>query len=171
MKRIIICLMLLVSLILITSCSTSKLKRPDDTNLEFWITDRVNEDTFKKYTERYGIMGGREYYGSNYEPIITEDNEQLDPEYYVIYTVTAYPDYSSNKNHITRISFNDPLVYVYGLTIDSSYEDIYNKMTELGFKADTERKGVFTKGKFRFMFNDKEIYIDVDVTNHFGIVF
>ena len=116
-------------------------------------------------------MGGREYYGSNYEPIITEDNEQLDPEYYVIYTVTAYPDYSSNKNHITRISFNDPLVYVYGLTIDSSYEDIYNKMTELGFKADTERKGVFTKGKFRFMFNDKEIYIDVDVTNHFGIVF
>jgi hypothetical protein len=79
---------------------------------------------FSDYQEKFGLMGGREYYGSGYIPTTNENGEQIDPEHCVIYTVTSYPDYSSGKSHITRIAITDPAVELFGLTLNSSKNDI-----------------------------------------------
>ena len=64
------------------------------TNLEFWIAQNVDNVDWSKYQEKYGIMGGREFYGTGYTLTLDESGQQVDPEHCVIYTVTSYPDYS-----------------------------------------------------------------------------
>ena len=82
---------------------------PKDTNLEFWIAENVDKVDFSNYQEKFGLMGGREYYGTGYLPSTNENGEQIDPEACVVYTVTSYPDHISNKKYITRITITDPL--------------------------------------------------------------
>ena len=77
------------------------------TNLEFWIGENVDEVDFSGFQEKYGLFGGREYYGTDYVPTFDEDGMTIDPEHCVIYTVTSYPDYSSNEQHITGITITD----------------------------------------------------------------
>lgn len=158
-------------LLFLTGCSGKYLEKPE-TDLEFWITDNVENVDFSKYQEKYGLMGGREYYGSGYVPTTDENGEQRDPEHCVIYTVTSYPDYSSGKSHITRISITDPEVSVYGVTLTSSAEDIKNALTEAGFSVTEKNGGVIgEKGRFRISFSSDSIYIHADVSNRFGIQF
>ena len=61
------------------------------TNLEFWIGEKVGDASFSGYQEKYGLFGGREYYGTGYMPT-SDGNRQVDPEHCVIYTVTSFPD-------------------------------------------------------------------------------
>ena len=90
-------LALIVSSLYFLSCTTEK---PNDdindlsqplTNLEFWIAQNVDNVDWSKYQEKYGIMGGREFYGTGYAPTLDEWGQQVDPEHCVIYTVTSYP--------------------------------------------------------------------------------
>ena len=73
------------------------------TNLEYWIADSVDRMDFATHQEKFGLMGGREFYGKGYMPTEGENGEQTDPEHCVIYTVTSYPDYISNKRCVTQI--------------------------------------------------------------------
>ncbi len=167
MKQTLSFLLSLFMLFSLTGCTVGKLKKPE-TNLEFWITENVDNVDFSDYEQRFGLMGGKEYYGQGYTPATDENGEQVDPEECVIYTVTSYPDYASRKQHITRISITDPAVNVYGLTINSSYDEISSTMENEGF----EPKGSgYVKGKVFINFSSKEIQIRVDVTNIFGIQF
>ena len=139
-----------------------------ETNLEFWITENVDDVDFSDYEPRFGLMGGKEYYGSGYIPTTDENGEQVDPEECVIYTVTSYPDYASRKQHITRISITDPAINVYGLTINSTWSEISSTMKKEGFKP---KGSGYVKGKVYIDFSSMEIHIRVDVTNIFGFQF
>jgi len=157
-------------MLLLTGCG---LPRPE-TDLEFWIAENVDNVDFSEHEPKYGIMGGREYYGSGYVPTVDENGEQRDPEQCVIYTVTSYPDYSSGKSHITRILITDPTVKVYGLTFNSSKEDIKSTMESNGFKLkeyENSNGQRFEKGKFYIRFSEKSIVISANVTNILGIQF
>lgn len=114
MKKAIVLLTVLVCLLSLIGCSAQTPKKPEkpETDLEFWIAENVDDFDFSGWEERYGIMGGREYYGSGYVPTKDENGEQIDPAECVIYTVTSYPDYSDKEQHITRITITDPTVKI-----------------------------------------------------------
>ncbi len=168
---IIVCCALALVLILIFCLKgcTYRLARPENTNLEFWITEEVDSWYLEGYQPRYGLMGGREYYGSKYLPTYDENEQQVDPAHCVIYTITSYPDHSSRSSAITEIFISDPEVYIYGLTFRSNQGDIIKGMTEAGYKNPEHM--TFTKGKVTVKFGKDSIRIKAEVTNKFGIVF
>lgn len=173
MKKITTLLICIFVLLTLVGCSSNKLEKPE-TNLEFWIGENVDDVDFSKYQEKYGLMGGREYYGTGYIPTLDENGEQIDPEYYVIYTVSSYPDYSSKAQHITHIEITDPNVNVWGLTVNSTHEEVCNKLAELGefeFKELGGNTLVAKSGKYTLSFSTGKISMRIDITNRQGIVF
>ena len=172
MKRLFILVFAL--LLVLSSCGTSKSPPKGETDLEFWIAENVDDVDFSEYEPKYGLMGGREYYGSGYVPITDENGERKDPAHCVVYTITSYPDYSSGKSHITRITITDPNVKVYGLTLNSSKDEIKSTMVSNGFKLKEYANSnglMFEKGKFSIRFSEKSISISANVTNILGIQF
>ena len=109
-----------------------------DTNLEFWIAENVDNVDFSEYQEKYGMFGGTQYYGKDYEPIVDEYGQQTDPEYYVLYTVTSYPDYSDSTQHITHIQITDPSIYVSGMTVNTPFEEFERIVQEHGFEIEPQ---------------------------------
>ena len=151
----------------------SRLPSPD-TNLEFWIAEHVDDVDFSGYQEKYGLMGGREYYGKGYTPSTGSNGEQKDPQACVIYTVTAYPDYSSRHRHITRITITDPSIEFYGLTLHSSAEDVDAAMRQHGFRPVQRAHAtgqIYSKGKYVFLFSNDVISLSVKVHNLLRIQF
>ena len=145
---------------------------PPATNLEFWIGDKVNETTFSGYQEKGGLFGGREFYGTGYVPTLDGDR-QVDPEHCVIYTVTAYPDYSSGKSAVTSIYITDPSVEFYGVSLNSSHKEFEKLMKKQGFKiTDTHAiPRTAKRGKYTVTFTKEYIRISVNVSNVFGVQF
>ena len=144
-----------------------------NTNLEFWIAENVDGVDFSGLQEKYGMIGGREYYGTGYVPTTDEDGQQADPEHCVIYTVTSYPDYSDNAQHITGIYITDPNVEFYGITLNCSMEEFTELIRMQGYEI-TESGDNFVKaqmGKVWITFTAEWIRIGVEVTNDQGIVF
>ena len=171
MKRfIVIIFSIILCFVLLPSCGRH-LNEPDH-NLEFWIAENVDDFDFSNHQPKYGIMGGWEYYGIGYAPTLGEDGQQIDPEHCVIYTVTNYPDYSSNSRHVTRIEITDPAVRVYGLSISSTVEEIKSIMTAEGFTVTESGTAVRAeRDNFSFTFSKDKITISAEVTNNLGIVY
>ncbi len=176
MKKLFVLLLVFLMLLSFARCSLNSLEKPE-TNLEFWIGENVDDVDFSMYQEkyRYGFMGsGKQYYGTGYTPTTDENGHQVSPEHCVIYTVAPFPDYTSKKCHITGISISDPDITVYGLTINSPSDDIESTMKSNGFKSveigNLGRKE-WVKGKYHLGFSDGHIYINVDVSNFWGIQF
>ena len=171
-KKKIFLIIIAVILILSTSFIVYRNYLPNPhTNLEFWVVERVKKGDFKDCSPKYGMFGGDQYYGSEYIPEITEGNMQIDPEYCVIYTVTAYPDYMFNNRYVTGIYITDPKIEIYGLTINSSKEDIIKTLKKKGFII-KEGNGVIAKrGKFTINFYDNSISIRAEKSNIMGIQF
>lgn len=176
MKKWIVLLLVAAGLISCITYSRNHLKKAE-TNLEFWIGENVQDVDFSAYQKKYrsGYMGpGTQYYGTSYVPQTDEEGNQIDPEHYVIYTVSAFPDVLSKKAHITEITITDPAVNVYGLTFNSSAEDIQETMQDYGFKSAAYGnlgKTEWVKGKFHVRFFESGIYLHVDVGNHMQIAF
>jgi len=145
-------------------------ERPD-TDLEFWICDNVDDFDFSGYQPLFGLMGGREYYGTGYSPGTDENGQQTDPKHCVIYTVTAYPDYSSGQSHITGITVTDPAVAIWGLTTESSHVEIEAVMQNNGYKRQTTGGITYRKGKVTVRFTEGVITIRAEVTNRLGLLF
>ena len=179
MKKMVALSMLVILLLTVAGCQSKNAQSDFDISqpvpsLEFWIGENVDDVDFSKYQAKYGIMGGWEYYGTGYTPTIDEDGYQVDPEYYVSYVITRYPDYSSPTSHITSIYIQDPSVEVYGLTINSSHEEIRRVMEEKGFVIQVYGNGTAitaTLGDYTFSFHSTYIYIRVEVANEQGLVF
>ena len=171
-KKKIFLIIIAVILILSTSFIVYRNYLPNPhTNLEFWVVQRVKKGDFKDCSPKYGMFGGDQYYGSEYIPEITEGNMQIDPEYCVIYTVTAYPDYMFNNRYVTGIYITDPKIEIYGLTINSSKEDIIKTLKKKGFII-KEGNGVNAKrGKFTINFYNNSISIRAEISNIMGIQF
>ena len=173
MKKFLPVLLYLCIFLLLAGCANSSAGKPD-TNLEFWIADNVTNFDFSGYQEKYGLFGGREYYGSGYTPLTDADGQQQDPEHCVIYTVTAYPDYSSRKSHITGIYITDPAVKVFGLSRNSTQEEIKTTMQDNGFRLQTNENAYglsFQKGKITVHFCEESISLRAKVRNFWGIQF
>lgn len=148
------------------------LPRPE-TNLEFWIGENVDDADWSNFIEKYGLFGGVEYYGSAYVPTVDENDQQVDPEQCVIYTVTAYPDYSDHTHHITLIYISDPSVEFYGISLRSTFEEVIACIEQQGFVITDSRENYVRaeNGKFWISFTKECIHIGVRVTNNQGIVF
>ena len=148
------------------------LNKPE-TALEFWIAENVDGVDFSKYQIKYGLMGGTEYYGTGYVPTTDEHGQQIDPEHCVIYTVTSFPDYSDEEQHVTGIYITDPEVEFYGITVNSSFEDFENKIKAQGFEITTsnEHHRTAEKGKYSISITKEWIRIRVEVENKEGIIF
>ncbi len=179
MKKVLSWVLALVMLLIsLSGCSGKTLKKPSDTNLEFWITEDVTDFDFSEYYQESGWFGARVYYGSDYEPSgFDENNNPVKPDQCVIYKVTSYPDYSSNRQHIKEITITDPSITFYGLTLESDEEQIKEAMLSNGFtQVFTDDESVipclhFELNNISFRFYDNRIYISAEVTNKKGIQF
>ena len=146
---------------------------PSNTNLEFWIAENVDQVDFSKFHEKYGLFGGNEYYGTGYVPTRDEHGQQVDPEHYVLYTVTSYPDYADKEQHITHIYITDPNVEFYGISLNSSFDEFTELIRQQGFEI-TESNDIAVKaemGSVWVTFTAQWIRIGVEVTNEHGIIF
>lgn len=170
-KKITVLVAVLVVLGMISGACSMHLARPE-TNLEFWIAEKIERDDFSAHQPKHGLMGGREYYGMGYTPTTNENGEQIDPAQCVIYTVTSYPDYAFGSPHVTRICITDPTVTVYGLSMRSKQGDIESTMKKKGFKIRyAGRSVVASKGRFEIFFSEDEIMIRANVTNIMRVQF
>lgn len=175
MKKIICIVYLITLLYFCTSCTVqTTIPRPEENNLEFWITDDVTDFDWVGHDEIYGGFGFREFLDKRYKAVITGENEydRGYPEYYVSYHVSSYPDYSSKTKAITTINIADPTITIYGISFNSSLEEIEKAMKENGLRRNTkDERCCFTKGNINIVFFDKQIIIDAESTNRFGIIY
>ena len=171
-----------IFVLLLGACSSNKkdsdiyLDRPEDTNLEFWITQKVSfEDLDSKgCTYLPGWMGADEYLDSRYTAD-TSGDMAVAPGIHVTYLVTGYPDTLDDRT-ITHIEITDPSITVYGLTLNSTDNEIINRVTDKtnSFSYVTTVDECYLQFKIKnctFSFKTKKIIIDVPVTNNSGIVY
>lgn len=155
---------------------------PEDTTLEFWITENVKNVDFSQHNEIYGWMGAREFYGKGYSSTKDEDGNDVKPEHYVTYLITAYPDYADGGEYVTRIDITDPSVSMYGLTVNSTIEEYDAVFRKMGYVISVEERGVnmiFTATRAGITFelcirhdgSSRMLTIRAEVTNREGIVF
>jgi hypothetical protein len=180
MKQNVLILALVILLVIFSSCAGKEttLEMPEDTTLEFWITQDVADVDFSDYYEILGGMGATQYYGSGYLPALDEDGYIVEPEYYVKYTITAWPDYADGGQYITSINFNDPKVTVYGLTVDSSFDEFEQIFSEMEYelsKDSSKNSERYTASKKGISFSletvdgKQNISINAEITNKKGI--
>jgi hypothetical protein len=180
MKQIVLILALIMLLVIFSSCSGKEtiIEMPEDTTLEFWITQDVADEVFTDYYEILGVMGATQYYGFGYLPALDEDGYIVEPEYYVKYTITAWPDYADGGQYITSIDFNDPNITVYGLTVTSSYDEFERIFSEMGYELSKDSSNIsehYTASKNGISFTletvdgKQNISINAEITNKTGI--
>ena len=107
---------------------------PKNTSLEIWITEDVKDQDWTGHDEIYGWMGAREFLGSGYKKNEDPTGANQHPDHYVSYVITAWPDYADGGEFVTDITVTDPDVTVYGLTIESTYEEFDAVFESLGYE-------------------------------------
>lgn len=157
---------------------------PKNTSLEFWITEDVKDRDWTGHDEIYGWMGAREFLGSGYKKNEDPTGSNQHPEHYVSYVITAWPDYADGGEFVTDITVTDPDVTVYGLTIESTYEEFDAVFEPLGYELSWSdgaiETRVATKNGITFLLtravddnpNVVPMFrISAEVTNREGIVY
>ena len=151
---------------------------PEDSPLEFWITENVEDVDFSDHDEG-AMFGGHMYLGKGYHTYRMEDGQgPMLPDIYVAYIVTRYPDYSSPGSAVVEIRITDPAVTLYGLTVDSSLEEWDAVMGEMGYDirglgapGNSGIRHWAEKDGFHFSYGGGEISIRAEVTNKQRIIF
>ena len=157
---------------------------PNDTSLEFWITEDVKGQDWTGHDEIYGWMGAREFLGSGYKKNEDPSGANQHPEHYVSYVITAWPDYADGGQFVTDITVTDPAVKVYGLSIASTFEEFDAVFEPLGYELSWSegaiKTRVATKDGITFRLTRAveenpdvvpQFQISAEVTNREGIVF
>lgn len=182
MKRILLIFALIFALLTFSACAkTSEIPpKSESKNLEFWITENVEKVDFSKHKEIYGWFGARQFYGLGYAPAFDEGGNEMLPEIYVTYLISAWPDYAEGGQYITEIEFTDPKVEVFGLSVNSSFEEFERVFNELGYEVVSSEMGIVTervasKDGISFSLrkiNEKPVFsINAKVTNRENIIF
>ena len=178
--------------------------KPKDTNLKFWVGEKISIEERKAYgmTElprptRFG--GGVDYLDSDYEAVlITTDHVAegyyfpSEPETYITYNFEHYPDLMSINTYLTGITFNDPKIYLFGLTINSTREEVDEHLLSIGFKIlynervrneynqetrqwelvhYAEHTGRYQRDNLFVRFTEDFVYVGLRSTNKRGIVY
>lgn len=172
-------LIFIISIFTINGCSNPAdlyFERPIDTNLEFWITQKVSLDEFKEKgcTFLPGWFGADEYLDSRYKADISTGTAMA-LEIHVTYLVTGYPDTLDDRT-VTQIEITDPTINVYGLTINSTQKEIKERISDIPNSSINENTFdykffSFKIGKANFHFYSNKITIAVPVTNKEGIIY
>ena len=74
---------------------------------------------------------------------------------------------------IVNIKITDPNIYLYGLSINSPFDEIVSVMEKHSFTVTVNSNPNYIRaeyGKYTFTFSNDRIYIGVEVTNRFGII-
>lgn len=148
------------------------LEEPEDNPLEFWLVDDVASFDFEGYSRRPG-MGITGYFGKGYEveTYVDENGKTVrkEPEEYVLYGVTAYPDYVDGGSYVTQIEITDPKISVYGVSCTSTREEFESTFKALGFEINEEGRAI--RGKTRVYFRENLLNIYVEIENRTGFAF
>ena len=175
MKRILSLILLLFTLsLMFTSCGNYvKIEKPEDTNLEYWLLDKPNK---KEWTELPNShwLDDKNYLDARYEAVIDENGNLTSPEQYIIYMVGNYPLYDAGVKRITNIRITDPSVYIWGLTINSSRDEVKSTMQKNGFSIHYDGENQFTgkNGHYTFVIEyNRIIEIRYDMTSIIETIF
>ena len=170
--------LLSASILFIGGCSKNAhdkslyIDKPSETNLEFWITQRVTLEEMenKGCTFLPGWMGASEYLDSRYTAEVNGGMETA-PEIHVTYLVTGYPD-TLDDLAVTHIEITDPSIAVYGLTLNSTEVEIREKMDDIANSFVNEDECLIASVEScSFSFSSERIIIDAPVTNNSGVIY
>ena len=163
------------------STDNSPPPKPSDTDLAFWIAQDVSQIDFSHYEEITGWFGARQYYGHGYHSTIDSDGMTCDPEHFVKYLITAYPDYADGGQYITKIEISDPTITLYGLSVNSSLDAFDETFKNMDYEISSPSEAMQTKihvaskNGIHFILNHSSspfiLTINADVSNKYGIAF
>ena len=176
MKKIIALTLLLCTLVLMfSSCGDlkrfinyEKIERPENTNLEYWLLDTIDTDSLTKIEESTHYFTGS-FLSSKYQAKLDGNGQLVSPDEAVVYHVSKYPytDADWGSQRVARIDITDPTVYVWGVTINSTREEIIAAMEQAGYEIYIDEQ--YSSITFRlpkengpeinFNFHSKSIYI------------
>ena len=152
-KTKIIALLLLVCTVtlMFTSCTSDKIDKPKDTNLEYWILDKLDTDGCTELSKGNKVY---HYLAKGYEAETDENGNLVAPEAAVTYLVRKYPyrDWGALWR-ISCITITDPNVFVWGLNKNSTREEFISVMTDLGFELKGENEKTITYSLNRNIIN------------------
>ncbi|MBQ7603510.1 MAG: hypothetical protein IJU75_01005 [Clostridia bacterium] len=137
MRKTVCKLVLLLSVMLLFGCSKPAVHpdgiMPDDVfGLDYWIYCDVTGESFGGFRklESWGItdyINGKYYTPDEAGLLKLPDGE------YVSYGVSEWPDFSDGRKYVTSIFINDSDVMIFGLTGDSTTEEISAVLESKGF--------------------------------------
>ena len=146
-KLIALILLMCTLTIMFSSCETDvKIEKPEDTNLEYWLLDSPNMNDCTLID--CGNPLAEEFLAKGYVAIVDEKRNLIAPNEAVVYRIEMYPyrDLKQGTKRICQIRITDPDVYVWGLTINSSREEIIKTLEKVGYEIyqDSEKSITFT---------------------------
>ena len=132
-KTKIVALILLICTVtlMFSSCGSEKIEKPEDTNLEYWLLDKPDKKGWTQLSDK------NTYLSKGYETAFDIYGNTTAPECAVVYTVSNYPLYDFGVKRVTSINISDPEIYVWGLTINSTEDEVILALGEEGFMIDT----------------------------------
>ena len=162
MKKLIALTLLLCTLALMfSSCKVEpELAKPEDTNLEYWLLDSPNK---REWTKLHKDIFYSSYLAREYESVLNEDGNWSKSGHNVVYYTENYPIVEMGIEKITGIFITDPQIHVWGLTVNSTREEVVEVMEKMGFEEYGAGPDIYwgDKGQYRviFRFNLKKIEI------------
>ena len=167
-------------------CSCGKEEKRQTEGLTYWILDEFSPSDGSGVHQIPGMMGGWMYVDDRYPLKLDEYGNSVVPDVCVLYTVTAWPDFSDGNKVVTRIDISDPGVSVFGVTLDTEADEFENIMSENGlYIADLYMlppgveqccRAESPDGSYHIVLEtltngEKRFYINAPVTNRKGILF
>jgi hypothetical protein len=174
-KLITLTLLLCMFTLLLSSCGISKearIEKPEDTNLEYWLLDSPNK---KEWTKLYEDILTGTYLANGYEAVLNESDNLLypkhAPEHAVVYSTENYPIEEIGIKKITGIYITDPEIYVWGLTVNSTREEVVEVMEKMGFEDGQLGSNIYCgiNGRYKFTFRFDQKQIEIEYIS-FGII-
>ena len=165
----------------VLACSLGNIRSPEAWKdvrvcvpLEFTLLQNMAGVDMTGFDELSGLIGGREYLGSAYRAVVGEGNFRTAPDApYVIYTLTAWPDYADGGQYVTHIEITDPDVTVFGLTPEDDFDTFDRVMTANGYEITQklETSHLARKDGIYVILNRNALILGAEVTNREDIVF
>lgn len=118
MKKI---LLLILPLLAMSVSSCNHLEKPRDTNLNYWLGEKVSFDDSRQYLDSNIYLDG------DYRFIINEQGEQEFPQTYVSYQI--------ENGVIDTIEIKDPEIVLYNFCLNSSPMKVSIMLDNFGFKG------------------------------------
>ncbi|MBR2381196.1 MAG: hypothetical protein IKA84_01715 [Clostridia bacterium] len=175
-KLIALTLLLCTFALLLSSCGSRnavKIEKPEDTNLEYWLLDSPNK---KEWTKLYGDILSSTYLANGYEAVLNESDNLVyppkhAPEHAVVYFTENYPIEEIGIKKITGIYITDPEIYVWGLTVNSTREEVVEVMEKMGFEERHLGPNIYSglNGRYKVIFRFDSKTIEINYCS-FGII-